>query len=41
MTASMDEERAGVPNRYPGWIHIPGQPHQDQITEIASYRQPA
>jgi len=28
-------------NRYPGWIHIPGQPDQNQVTEIASYRQPA
>ena len=28
-------------DRYPGWIHIPGQPNQDQVTEIASYRQPA
>jgi class 3 adenylate cyclase len=28
-------------NRYPGWIHIPGQPVQHQVTEIASYRQPA
>lgn len=28
-------------NRYPGWIHIPGQPAHHQVTEIASYRQPA
>ena len=28
-------------NRYPGWIHIPGLPAQQQVTEIASYRQPA
>lgn len=28
-------------NRYPGWIHIPGQPARNQVTEIASYRQPA
>lgn len=28
-------------NRYPGWIHIPAQPARNQITEIASYRQPA
>jgi hypothetical protein len=28
-------------NRYPGWIYIPGQPAQQQVTEIASYRQPA
>jgi hypothetical protein len=26
-------------HRYPGWIHIPGQPAQ-QVTQIASYRQP-
>jgi hypothetical protein len=28
-------------NRYPGWIHIPGEPAQRQVTEMASYRQPA
>jgi len=28
-------------NRYPGWIHIPRQPARNQVTEIASYRQPA
>lgn len=28
-------------NRYPGWIHIPGQPAHDQVTEIARYRRPA
>ncbi|HEX2818633.1 MAG TPA: hypothetical protein VHO07_00460 [Streptosporangiaceae bacterium] len=28
-------------NRYPGWIHLPGQGIQNQVTEIASYRQPA
>lgn len=28
-------------NRYPGWIHIPEQPIHHQVTEIASYRQPA
>lgn len=28
-------------NSYPGWIHIPGQPAHNQVTEIASYRQPA
>jgi class 3 adenylate cyclase len=28
-------------NRYPGWIHIPGKPAYRQVTEIASYRQPA
>jgi class 3 adenylate cyclase len=28
-------------NRYPGWIHIPGKPACHQVTEIASYRQPA
>jgi class 3 adenylate cyclase len=28
-------------NRYPGWIHVPGQRIQHQVTEIASYRQPA
>ena len=28
-------------NRYPGWIHIPRQAARDQVTEIASYRQPA
>ncbi len=28
-------------NRYPGWVHIPPQPAQNQVTEIASYRQPA
>ena len=28
-------------NRYPGWIHIPGKPAHDQVTEIASYRRPA
>jgi hypothetical protein len=28
-------------NRYPGWIHIPRQPAQHQVTEMASYRQPA
>jgi class 3 adenylate cyclase len=28
-------------HRYPGWIHIPGQAVRDQVTEIASYRQPA
>ena len=27
--------------RYPGWIHIPGQAARNQVTEIASYRQPA
>jgi len=26
-------------NRYPGWIHIPGQPVYHQVTEIASYLQ--
>ena len=28
-------------NHYPGWIHIPGQPGQHQVTEMATYRQPA
>jgi class 3 adenylate cyclase len=28
-------------HRYPGWIRIPGQPAQHQVTEIARYRQPA
>ena len=28
-------------NCYPGWIHLPGQPAQRQVTQIASYRQPA
>ena len=28
-------------NRYPGWIHIPGQAAHHQVTEIDSYRQPA
>jgi class 3 adenylate cyclase len=28
-------------NRYPGWIHIPGQAARNQVTEIDSYRQPA
>jgi class 3 adenylate cyclase len=28
-------------NRHPGWICIPGQPAHQQVTEIASYRQPA
>ena len=28
-------------HRYPGWIHIPGQAAPSQVTEIASYRQPA
>jgi hypothetical protein len=28
-------------NRYPGWIHIPGKPAHGQVTETASYRQPA
>jgi class 3 adenylate cyclase len=28
-------------HRYPGWIHIPSQAARDQVTEIASYRQPA
>jgi class 3 adenylate cyclase len=28
-------------NRYPGWIHIPGQAVHNQVTEIGSYRQPA
>ena len=28
-------------HRYPGWIHIPGQAARNQVTEIASYRQPA
>ena len=28
-------------NRYPGWIYIPAQPAKQQVTEIASYRQPA
>jgi class 3 adenylate cyclase len=28
-------------HRYPGWIHIPGQTTPGQVTEIASYRQPA
>ena len=27
-------------HRYPGWIHIPSQAARDQVTEIASYRQP-
>ena len=30
-----------VGNRYRGWIHIPRQPAQHQVTEMASYRQPA
>jgi class 3 adenylate cyclase len=28
-------------HRYPGWIHIPGHATSSQVTEIASYRQPA
>jgi hypothetical protein len=28
-------------HRYPGWIHIPGQHAQHQVTELARYRQPA
>ena len=28
-------------NRYPGWIHIPGQTTRNQVTQIDSYRQPA
>jgi class 3 adenylate cyclase len=28
-------------NRYPGWIYTPGQSVQQQVTEMASYRQPA
>ena len=28
-------------NRYPGWIHIPGQAGQHQVSEMASYRRPA
>ena len=28
-------------DRYPGWIHIPGQAARNQVTEIESYRQPA
>jgi class 3 adenylate cyclase len=28
-------------NRYTGWIHIPTQPACNQVTKIASYRQPA
>ena len=28
-------------HRHTGWIHLPGQPDQHQVTEIASYRQPA
>jgi class 3 adenylate cyclase len=28
-------------HRYPGWIHIPGQTAQHQVTELARYRQPA
>ena len=28
-------------NRYSGWIRIPGQAACNQVTEIASYRQPA
>jgi class 3 adenylate cyclase len=28
-------------HRYPGWIHIPAQLAQHQITELARYRQPA
>jgi hypothetical protein len=32
--------RIGGP-RYPGWIHIPGQAAHNQVTEIASYGQPA
>jgi class 3 adenylate cyclase len=27
-------------NRHPGWIHIPGQATQRQVTNIASYRRP-
>ena len=28
-------------NRYPGWIHIPGQAAHKRVTEIDSYRQTA
>jgi hypothetical protein len=28
-------------HRHPGWIHIPAQAAPHQVTEIASYRQPA
>jgi class 3 adenylate cyclase len=28
-------------HRYPGWVHIPGEFTQHNVTEIASYRQPA
>jgi hypothetical protein len=28
-------------HRHPGWIRIPGQAARNQVTEIASYRQPA
>ena len=27
-------------NRYPGWIRIPGQATQHQVTQMASYRRP-
>jgi hypothetical protein len=28
-------------HRYPGWIHIPGQPAQQQVTELTSYQRSA
>jgi class 3 adenylate cyclase len=28
-------------NRYPGWIHIPEEATQHQVTEMADYRRPA
>ena len=28
-------------NRYPGWIHLPGQAAHKRVTEIDSYRQTA
>ncbi len=40
---SADGTGTGASRRQPlpGWIHIPGQPAQHQVTEIASCRQPA
>jgi hypothetical protein len=28
-------------NRHSGWIHVPDEPIQHQVTEMADYRRPA